>query len=52
MDHLCYFCLAFIHVCLLGKDWTLGSRLLCLLKTLSLSHWYPRSVVVLDCIDS
>ena len=37
---------------LLGKGWPLGSRLWCLIMTLSLSHWYPRSGVVLDCIDS
>ena len=50
---------AFIHVCLLipcghllGMGWPLGSRLWCLIVTLSLSHWYPVSGVVLDCIDS
>ena len=37
---------------LLGKGWPLGSRLLCLTVSLSLSHWYPGSDVVLDCIDS
>ena len=48
-----------MHVCLLmpcghllGKGWPLGSHLWCLIVTLSLSHWYPRSGVVLDCIDS
>ena len=53
------FCYAFMHVCLLmpcghllGKGWPLGSRLWCLIVTLSLSHWYPGSGVVLDCIDS
>ena len=53
------FCYAFMHVCLLmpcghllGKGWTLGSHLWCLIVTLSLSHWYPGSGVVLDCIDS
>ena len=30
----------------------LGSRLLCLIVSLSLSHWYPGSGVLLDCIDS
>ena len=30
----------------------LGSRLWCLAVSLSLSHWYPGSGVVLDCIDS
>ena len=54
-----FFCYAFMHVCLLmlcgrllGKGWLLGSRLWCLIVTLSLSHWYPGSGVVLDCIDS
>ena len=37
---------------LLGKGWPLGSRLWCLTVSLSLSHWYPGSGVVLDCIDS
>ena len=53
------FCYAFMHVCLLmpcghllGKGWPLGSRLWCLIVTLSLSHWYPGSGVVLGCIDS
>ena len=44
-----------MHVCLLmpcghllGKCWPLGSCLWCLIVTLSLSHWYPGSGVVLD----
>ena len=37
---------------LLGKGWPLGSRLRCLTVSLLLSHWYPVSGVVLDCIDS
>ena len=55
------FCLVFatsLCVCLyvlcghlLGKGWPLGSRLWCLTVSLSLSHWYPGSGVVLDCID-
>ena len=52
-------CYAFVHVCLvmpcghlLGKGWPLGSRLWCLIVSLLLSHWYPGSGVVLDCIDS
>ena len=52
-------CYAFESVCLyvfcghlLGKGWPLGSRLWCLTVSLSLSHWYPGSGVVLDCIDS
>ena len=58
MDHLCYFCLVFVMLSLmpcghlLGKGWPLGSRLWCLIVKLSLSHWYPGSGVVLDCIDS
>ena len=51
-------CYAFVCVCLyvscghlLGKGWPLGSRLF-LTVSLSLSHWYPGSGVVLDCIDS
>ena len=53
------FCYAFVRVCLLmpsghllGKGWPLGSCLWCLIVKLSLSHWYPGSGVVLDCIDS
>ena len=49
----------FVRVCLfvpcgylLGKGWPLGSCLWCLTVSLSLSHWYPGSGVVLDCIDS
>ena len=48
-----------MHVCLLmpcghllGKGWQFGSRLWCLIVTLSLSHWCPGSSVVLACIDS
>ena len=37
---------------LLGKGWPPGSRLWFLAVSLSLSHWYPGSGVVLDCIDS
>ena len=37
---------------LLGKSCPLGSRLWCLTVSLSLSHWYPGSGVVLDSIDS
>ena len=58
VDHLCYFCLVFgmllLTPCghLFGKGWPLNSRLWCLIVKLSLSHWYPGSGVVLDCIDS
>ena len=52
-------CYAFVCVCLivpcghlLGKGWPLGSRLWSLTVSLLLSHWYPGSCVVLDCIDS
>ena len=52
-------CYVFVHVCLyvlcghlLGKGWPICSRLWCLSVSLSLSHWYPGSGVVLDCIDS
>ena len=54
--HIKYY---FVRVCLyvlcghlLGNGWPLGSRLWCLTVSLSLSHWYPGSGVVLDCIDS
>ena len=64
MDLFCLFflscvCYAFVHVSLyvpfghlLGKDWPLGSSLRRLTVSLSHSHWYPGSGVVLDCIDS
>ena len=52
-------CHVFVRVCLyvlcghlLGNGWPLGSRLWCLTVSLSLSHWYPGSGVVLDCINS
>ena len=52
-------CYVFVCVCLyvlcghlLGKGWPLGSRLWCLTVSLSLSHWYPGSGVLVDCIDS
>ena len=64
MGLLCFFFLscvyyAFVRVCLnvpcghlLGNGWPLDSRLWCLTVSLLLSHWYPGSGVVLDCIDS
>ena len=39
-----------LYICKLS--WPLGSRLWCLTVSLLLSHWYPGSGVVLDCIDS
>ena len=52
-------CYAFVSVWLylpcdhlLGKCWPLGSHLWCPTVSLLLSHWYPGSDVVLDCIDS
>ena len=60
MDLLCFFfCLVFamslcasVYMCFMGKGFPLGSRLLCLTVNLSLSHWYPWSGVVLDCLYS
>ena len=44
-------CYVFVRVCLyvlggllLVKGWLLGSRLWCLIVSLSLSHWYPGQV--------
>ena len=52
-------CYAFVRICLfvpfghlLGKGRPLGSCSWCITVSLSLSHWYPGSGVVLDCIDS
>ena len=62
MDLLCFFCLVFamplcgsVYMCFVVTCWEradLGSRLWCLFVCLSLSHWYPGSGVVLDCMDS
>ena len=59
MFFLACVCFAFVRVCLyvpcghlLGKGWALGFRLWCLTVSLLLSHWYPESGVVLDCIYS
>ena len=45
---------AFVCVCLYVPCVTCwdGFDLWCLTVSLSLSHWYPGSGVVLDCIDS
>ena len=57
-----FFCLvcvmplcASVYLCLLVTYWERASlsALVCgLIVSLSLSHWYPGSGVVLDCIDS
>ena len=46
---------ASVYLCLVVTCWEradLGSRLWRLTVSLSFSHWYPGSGVVLDCIDS
>ena len=62
MDSLCYFCL--VLLCFLarlfvdalwspaGKGLTSWLSFLMSNFKLSISHWYPGSGVVLDCIDS
>ena len=61
VDHSCHFCLVFVMLVRLfidalwspaGKSWPLGSHLWCLMVRLLLSHWYPGSGVVLNCINS
>ena len=63
MDLVCFFCLVFamplcasFYMCLGVLCWEkadlLAPRLWCLTVSLSLSHWFPGSGVVLDCIDS
>ena len=62
MDHLGYFCLVLLcfHACLFvdalwspaGQGLTPWLSFVISIVTLSLSHWYPGSGVVLDCIDS
>ena len=54
---LCLLCLcARLFICALWSPAEKGlpscSRLWCLTVSLSLSYWFPRSGVVLDCIDS
>ena len=50
--HLC----ASVYMCYVVTCWEkadlLALVLWCLTAGLSLSHWYPESGVVLDCIDS
>ena len=50
---LCLLCLcARLFICALWSPAGKGlTSLWCLTVTLSLSHWYPGSGVVLDCID-
>ena len=65
MDLICVFsvlCLLCLCTCLFicalwspagkGLTYSIDSRLWCLTVSLLLSHWYPGSGVVLDCIDS
>ena len=62
MDHLCYFCLVLLcfHARLFvdalwspaGKGLTSWLSFVMPIITLSLSHWYPWTSMVLDCIDS
>ena len=58
MEHLCYFCLVLLcfHASLFVDDlWSpAGKGLTSWLSfvMLSLSHWYPGTGVVLDCIAS
>ena len=62
MDHLCYFVLFLLCFCArlfidalwspAGKGLTSWLSFVMFILMLSLSHWYPGSGVVLDCIDS
>ena len=59
MDLLCFFCLVFamplytsVDMCLVVTCWERADRLWCLTVSLLLSHCYPGSGVVLDCIYS
>ena len=62
VDLLCFFCLVFamplwasVYMCIVVtclESWPFGSRSWCVTLSLSLSHWYPGSGVVLGCIDS
>ena len=52
------FCLVFamslsasVYMCFVATCWE-RADLLCLTVSLSLSHWYPGSGMVLDCFDS
>ena len=63
MDLLCFFCLVFamslcasVYMCFVVTCWERADLLAlvcwCLTVSLSLSHWYPGSGVVFNCIDS
>ena len=63
MDLLCFYCLVFVMPLYArlftsalwspaGKGLPSWHFLWCITVSLSLSHWYPGSGVVLDCIDS
>ena len=63
VDLLCLFCLTFamplcasVYMCLVVTCWERADLLAlvfwCLTVSLSLSHWYSWSGVILDCIDS
>ena len=58
MDILCFFCLMFatfcarLFICTAGKGLTSWLSFVVSTVSLSLSHWYPVSGVVLNCIDS
>ena len=62
MDHLCYFCLFFVvllcapvYWCLVVTCWERADLLAPFVMSkceFVVSHWYPGSGVVLDCIDS
>ena len=47
-------CYVFVHICLIVPGKGLASWLSFVVSavSLSLSHWYPGSGVVLDCIDT
>ena len=40
------------YMCLVVTCWERADQLWCITVSLSLSHWYPGSSAVLDCIDS
>ena len=58
VSFMVFFCLVFVmplcasvYLCLVATCWE-RTRLRCITVSLSLSHWYPGSGVVLDYIDS